>query len=197
MKSIFYFYDVHIQEKITMKVEWTEKIWFWSMVLTTTGQWNPWIMNRAPTSSYNTTLLNRLYGVWHLWLFTWYFRFQNKCNRSKFVAVSRWISGFYIKQIYKECHWTPFYPPITLRGREYYFPVVRMFLHAFSPKQLAETSVHRATHPTVTKMTIVKLCFNVLLHIFAKQFENEYSLWESNSNCKIDFICLGNVQLNA
>ena len=39
-------------------------------------------------------------------------------------------------------------------------------------KQLAETSVHRATHPTVTKMTIVKLCFNVLLHIFTKQFEN-------------------------
>ena len=25
MKSIFYFYDVHIQEKITMKMEWTEK----------------------------------------------------------------------------------------------------------------------------------------------------------------------------
>ena len=25
MKSIFYFYDVNIQEKITMKVEWTEK----------------------------------------------------------------------------------------------------------------------------------------------------------------------------
>ena len=25
MKSIFYFYDVHIQEKITMKVELTEK----------------------------------------------------------------------------------------------------------------------------------------------------------------------------
>ena len=47
------------------------------------------------------TLLNRLYGVWHLWLFTWYFRFQNKCNRNKFVAVSRWMSGFYIKQIYK------------------------------------------------------------------------------------------------
>ena len=56
MKSIFYFYDVHIQEKITMKVEWTEKIWFWFMVLTTTGQWNPWIMNRAPTSSYNTLI---------------------------------------------------------------------------------------------------------------------------------------------
>ena len=32
---------------------------------------------------------------------------------------------------------------------------------------------HRATHPTVTKMSIVKLCFNVLLHIFTKQFENE------------------------
>ena len=54
MKSIFYFYDVHIQEKITMKVEWTEKIWF--MVLTTTGQWHTWIMNRAPTSSYNTLI---------------------------------------------------------------------------------------------------------------------------------------------
>ena len=130
-------------------------------------------------------------------LFTWYFRFQNKCNRNTFAAVSRWLSGFYIKQIYKECHWTPFYPPITLRGREYYFTVVRMFLRAFSPKLVAETSVHRATHPTVTKMPIVKLCFNVLLHIFTKQFENEYSLWESNSNCKIDFICLRNVQLNA
>ena len=101
--------------------------------------------------SANCTLLNRLYGVWHLWLFTWYFRFQNKCNRNKFAAVSRWMSGFYIKQIYKECHWTPFYPPITLRGREYYFPVVRMFLRAFSPKQLAETSVHRATHPPSQK----------------------------------------------
>ena len=142
-----------------------------------------------------TKPLNRLYGVWHLWLFTWYFRFQNKCNRNKFAAVSRWMSGFYIKQIYKECHWTPFYPPITLRGREYYFPVVRMFLRAFSPKQLAETSVHRATHPTVTKMTIVKLCFNVLLHIFTKQFENEYSLWESNSNCKIDDTCPFNTYL--
>ena len=29
MKSIFYFYDVHIQEKITMKVEWTEKSDSW------------------------------------------------------------------------------------------------------------------------------------------------------------------------
>ena len=36
MKSIFYFYDVHIQEKITMKVEWTEKMGF--MVQKTTGQ---------------------------------------------------------------------------------------------------------------------------------------------------------------
>ena len=26
MKSIFYLYHVHIQEKIIMKVEWTEKI---------------------------------------------------------------------------------------------------------------------------------------------------------------------------
>ena len=157
---------------------------------------NPCIVNNCSCkfewlrTSY--TLLNRLYGVWHSWLFTWYFRFQNKYNRNKFVAVSRWISGFHIKQIYKECHLTPIYPPITLRGREYYFPVVRMFLRAFSPKQLAETSVHRTTHPTVTK-----LCFNVLLHIFTKQFENEYSLWESKSNCKIDFICLRNVQLNA
>ena len=76
---------------------------------------------KSPCISITCTLLNRLYGVWHLWLFTWYFRFQNKCNRNKFVAVSRWISGFYIKQIHKECHWTPFCPPITLRGREYYF----------------------------------------------------------------------------
>ena len=33
-----------------------KKILFWFMVLTTTGQWNPWIMNRAPTSSYNTLI---------------------------------------------------------------------------------------------------------------------------------------------
>ena len=67
-------------------------------------------------------------------LFTCYFRFQNKCNRNKFEGISQWISGFYIKLIYKECHWTPFYQPITLRGREYHFPVVRMFLCTFSPK---------------------------------------------------------------
>ena len=54
MKSIFYFYDVHIQEKIKLKVEWTEEIGF--MVQKTTGQWNPWIMNRAPTSSYYTLI---------------------------------------------------------------------------------------------------------------------------------------------
>ena len=112
------------------------------------------------------------------WLFTRYFRFQNKCNRNKFVGISRWISGFYIKQIYNECHWTPFYPPITLRGREYHFPVVRMFLRAFSIKQWAETSVHKATHTAVTKMTIVKLWFKVLLHIFTKQFENNILYWK-------------------
>ena len=84
-------------------------------------------------------------------LFTCYFRFQNKCNRNKFEGISQWISGFYIKLIYKECHWTPFYQPITLRGREYHFPVVRMFLRAFSPKQWAETSVHKGKHPSVTK----------------------------------------------
>ena len=116
------------------------------------------------------TLLNRLYGVWQCDLFTCYFRFQNKCNRNKFEGISQWISGFYIKLIYKECHWTPFYQSITLRGREYHFPVVRMFLRAFSPKQWAETSVHKGKHPSVTKMTIVDLCFNVSLHIFAKQF---------------------------
>ena len=114
------------------------------------------------------TLLNRLYGVWPCDLFTCYFRFQNKCNRNKFEGISQWISGFYIKLIYKECHWTPFYQSITLRGREYHFPVVRMFLRAFSPKQWAETSVHKGKHPSLTKMTIVDLCFNVSLHIFAK-----------------------------
>ena len=144
-----------------------------------------------------TTLLNRLYGVWQCDLFTSYFRFQNKCNRNKFEGISQWISGFYIKLIYKECHWTPFYQSITLRGREYHFPVVRMFLRAFSPKQWAETSVHKGKHPSVTKMTIVDLSFNVSLHIFAKHFWNEYSLWESNNNCKLDFICLRNMQLNA
>ena len=64
-------------------------------------------------------------------LFTWYFRFQNTCNRNKFVWVSGWISGIYITKSCKECHWTPFYPLNTLRGREYHFPVVRMFLHEF------------------------------------------------------------------
>ena len=98
-----------------------------------------------------TTLLNRLYGVWQCDLFTCYFRFQNKCNRNKFEWISQWISGFYIKLIYKACHWTPFYQLITLRGREYHFPVVRMFLRAFSPKQWAETSVHKGKHPSVTK----------------------------------------------
>ena len=64
----------------------------------------------------------------------------------------------------------PFCTPITLRGREYPLSVERMFLCAFSPKHLAETSVYKATHPMFTKMNIVKLCFNVLLHIFTKQF---------------------------
>ena len=110
------------------------------------------------------TLLNRLYGVWQCDLFTWYFRFQNTCNRNKFVWISRWISGFYITKSCKERHWTPFYPPNTLRGREYHFPVVRMFLREFSHKQCAETSVHKTTHPAVTKMTIVNFLVNVLQH---------------------------------
>ena len=116
------------------------------------------------------TLLNRLYGVWQCDLFTWYFRFQNSCNRNKFVRISRWISGFYITKSCKERHWTPFYPPNTLRGREYHFPVVRMFLREFSHKQCAETSVHKTTHPAVTKMTIVNFLVNVLQHNFNKQF---------------------------
>ena len=116
------------------------------------------------------TLLNRLYGVWQCDLFTWYFRFQNTCNRNKFVRISRWISGFYITIRCKERQWTPFYPPNTLRGREYHFPVVRMFLREFSNKQCAETSVHKTTHPSVTKMTIVNFLVNVLQHNFNKQF---------------------------
>ena len=70
-----------------------------------------------------STLLNRLYGVWQCELFNWYFRFQNTCNRNKFVWISCWIAGFYITKSCKERHWTPFYPPNTLRGREYHFPV--------------------------------------------------------------------------
>ena len=116
------------------------------------------------------TLLNRLYGVWQCDLFSWYFRFQNTCSRNKFVRISRWISGFYIKKSCKERHWTPFYPPNTLRGREYHFPVVRMFLREFSHKQCAETSVHKTTHPAVRKMTIVNFLVNVLQHNFNKQF---------------------------
>ena len=105
-----------------------------------------------------------------LGLFTRYFRFQSTCNRNKFVWVSRWLSGFYITKSPKERHWTPFYPPNTLREREYNFPVVRMFLREFSHKQWAETSVHRATHIAVTKMTIVNCLDNVLQHNFNKQF---------------------------
>ena len=116
------------------------------------------------------TLLNRLYGVWQRDLFTWYFRFQSTCNRNKFVWFSRWISGFCITKSRKECHWTAFYPPNTLREREYNLRVVRMFLHEFSHKQCAETSVHRATHHAVTKMTIVNFLVNVLQHNFNKQF---------------------------
>ena len=116
------------------------------------------------------TLLNRLYGVWQCDLFAWYFRFQNTCNTNKFVRISRWISGFYITKSCKERHWTPFYPPNTLRGREYHFPVVRMFLREFSHKQCAETSVHKTTHPAVTKMTIVNFLVKVFQHNFNKQF---------------------------
>ena len=57
-----------------------------------------------------------------------------------------------------------------------------MFLHVFSSKQCAETSVYKEIQPTVTKMTIVKLCVHVLQHIFNKQLKNEHSLWESNCN---------------
>ena len=116
------------------------------------------------------TLLNRLYGVWQCDLFTWYFRFQNTCNRNKFVWISRWTLGFYVTKSCKERHWTPFYPPNTLRGREYHFPVVRMFLREVSHKQCAETSEHKTTHPAVTKMTIVNFLVNVLQHNFNKQF---------------------------
>ena len=96
--------------------------------------------------------------------------FSNTCNRNKFVRISRWISGFYITKSCKERHWTPFCPPNTSRGREYHFPVVRMFLREFSHKQCAETSVHKTTHPAVTKMTIVNFLVNVLQHNFNKQF---------------------------
>ena len=103
-------------------------------------------------------------------LFTWYFRFQNIWIRNKFVWVSRWISGFYITKSCKECHWTPFYPPNTLMGREYHFQVVRMFLRSFSHKQYAESSIHRAIHPAVTKMITVSFAVNVLQHNLNKQF---------------------------
>ena len=119
---------------------------------------------------YVYTLLNRLYGVWQRDLFTWYFRFQSTYNRNKFVWFSRWISGFCITKSRKECHWTAFYPPNTLKEREYNFPVVRMFLREFSHKQCAETSVHRATHHAVTKMTIVNFLVKVLQHNLNKQF---------------------------
>ena len=59
---------------------------------------------------------------------------------------------------------------ILYRVREYQFPVVRVFLREFSHKQCAETFVHRATHPAVTKMTIVIFLVNVLQHNFNKQF---------------------------
>ena len=64
----------------------------------------------------------------------------------------------------------PFYLSNTLRGREYHFPVVRMFLREFSQKQCAETSVHRGTHPAVTQMTIVNFLVHVVQHNFNKQF---------------------------
>ena len=58
----------------------------------------------------------------------------------------------------------------TLQEDENHFPVVRMFLREFSLKQCAETSVHKTTHPAVTKMTIVNFLVNVLQHNFNKQF---------------------------
>ena len=61
-------------------------------------------------------------------------------------------------------------PPSTRQSLYYNFPVVRMFLHAFSHKQCAETSVHGATHLAVTKMTIVNFFVNILQHNFNKQF---------------------------
>ena len=115
------------------------------------------------------TLLNRLYGVWHCDCLPDTFVF-------KALAIETNLYGFLddfqvsITKSPKECHWTPFYPPNTLREREYNFPVVRMFLREFSHKQWAETSVHRATHLAVTKMTIVNFLDNVLQHNFNKQF---------------------------
>ena len=131
------------------------------------------------------TLLNRLYGEWKRDCLPVTFVFKKTCNRNKFVWVSRWISGFYIIKSCKECHWTPFYPPNTLRGREYHFQVVRMFLREISHKQCAETSVHRETQHAVTRMTIVNFLVNVLQHTFNKQFKKHHFPDESNSNWKL------------
>ena len=81
-------------------------------------------------------------------LFTLYFRFQKTCNRNKSVWVSRWMSGFYITKSCKECHWTPFDPPNTLKGREYHFPVVRMFLRNFLISSAQK-------HPYIEKHTLL------------------------------------------
>ena len=71
----------------------------------------------------------------------------------------------------------PIYPPNTLRGREYHFQVVRLFLCEFSHKPCAETSVQRTTHLAVTKMTIVSFLVNVLQHNFNKHFlESPFSI---------------------
>ena len=103
-------------------------------------------------------------------LFTYYFRFQNTCNRNNLYGFLVKFQDFIITKSCKECHWTPFYPPNTLRGRECHFSVVRMFLCEFYLKQRADTSKHRGTHPVVTKMTIVNFLVNVLQHNFNKQF---------------------------
>ena len=63
-----------------------------------------------------------------------------------------------------------------------------MFLQIFSKKQYAETSVHKATHPAVTKKWLLSnsvfMYYNILL---TNNFIhcNEHSLWESNSNWKL------------
>ena len=98
-------------------------------------------------------------------LFTWYFRFQNTCNSNTFLWVSRWISVFYITQSSKECRWSPFYPPITKRTR-ISLPNCTDVLCEFLKKNSAQKkTVHRASHPTVTNMTVVNFWVNVLQRI--------------------------------
>ena len=115
--------------------------------------------------------LARLYGVWQRDCLPDTFVFKTSAIEKPIFRVSRWISGLYIKQIYKEYHWTPFYAQITLRGREYQFPVARMFLRIFSPKQCAETSVHKSSHlpppppPPVTKIYNYWLVMRATYHM--------------------------------